>query len=63
MVLGMDIADSSMVWKAVKDKFGLTLTKMNNCWRDLVPDEEIPTAAQVFQTMQNLDDIAEEEGP
>ena len=65
MVPGMDVADSNMVWKAVKDKVDLSIClhtdENEQLLKSLVPDEDIQTAAQVFQTMEDPDDIAEED--
>ena len=53
MVLGMDAADPNVVWKSVKDKVGLSICphtdENEQMLENLVPDEDIPTAAQVLQ--------------
>ena len=65
MVLGLDIADSEVVWKAIKDKVGLSICpcidENEQLLENLVPDEDIPAAAQVLQTIENPDDVTEED--
>ena len=49
MVWGMDVADSDVVWKAVKDKVSLSICphtdENEQLLESLVPDEDILTAA------------------
>ena len=65
MVPGLDAADPNAVLKAVKDQVVLSLCPHTdeNEWllESIVPDEDIPTVVQVFQTMEDPKDIPEED--
>ena len=56
----MDAADPNAVLKAVKDQVGLSIclhTDEKECLLEgIVPEDKIPTAAQVFKTMEDPDD-------
>ena len=65
MVLGMDTADPDAVWRAIKDKVSLSICppteqkeQMLEC---LLPDEDVPSAAQVLETMEDPEDMTKED--
>ena len=65
MVPGMETADPDAVWKAIKDKVGLSICphteqkeQMLEC---LLPDEDVPLAAQVLETMEDPEDMTKED--
>ena len=54
MLPGIEAADPDIVWKAIKDKVSLSLCPMTKereqLLENLIPDEDIPSAAQVLNT-------------
>ena len=64
MVPGMGAVDPDIVWKAIKDKVSLSICPMTKekeqLLENLIPNEDIPSAAQVLNTLENPDDIIDE---
>ena len=61
----MEAADPDIVWKTIKDKVGLSICPLTEekerLLENLIPDEDIPSAAQVLNTLENPNDITEED--
>ena len=65
MVPGMETADPDIVWKAIKDKVSLSICphtdQKERMLESLFPDEDIPSADQVLETLEDPEDMTKED--
>ena len=65
MVLGMDLADSDMVWRSIKDKVGLCIQprsdEIEKQLEYIIPGEETPTAGEVLKKLEDADKLTKED--
>ena len=65
MIPGMETADPDAVWRAIKDKVGLCICppteEKERTLECLIPDQEIPQAAQVLEMMEDADELTKED--
>ena len=64
MVSGMDLANSDMVWRSIKNKVGLCIQPQSNEVEKqleyIIPGEETPTAREVLKRLENADQLTKE---
>ena len=65
MVPGMDTANPDALWRSIKDKVGLCICppteEKERTLECLIPDQEIPTAAQVLEKLDDADKLTKED--
>ena len=65
MVSGMELANSDMVWRSIKDKLGLCIQpqsdKVKKQLEYIIPGEETPTAGEVLKRLENTDQLTQED--
>ena len=65
MVLGMDLADSDMVWRSIKDKVGLCIQpqsdEIEKQLEYIIPGEDTPTAGEVLKKLEDADKLTNED--
>ena len=65
LIPGMDMADPDAVWRSIKDKVGLcicpSMEEKEKTLECLLPNQEIPPAARVLETMEDVDELTKED--